>query len=182
MHEVAQGVATDARVVYADNDPIVLAHARALLTSTPHGRTAYLDADLHDVESIVTAPVLRDTLDLTRPVALSLIAIFHFFPDEDDPYSIVRRLLDALPSGSYLSLTHLTADFVPAEINGVAQTYQAQGIPLTPRTRDEIARFFDGLELVDPGLVVPFRWRPDGTGEDITDADASGWGAVARKP
>ncbi|ABW12495.1 protein of unknown function DUF574 [Parafrankia sp. EAN1pec] len=112
LHEVAQSLVPAARVVYADNDPIVLAHARALLASSPQGRTVYLDADLRDPESILDSPQLRETLDLTQPVALSLVAILHFIKG-DEPYAIVRRLLDALPAGSYLVLTHGTADLDP---------------------------------------------------------------------
>jgi hypothetical protein len=181
LHEVAQGEAPEARVVYADNDPLVLTHARALLTSTSAGRTAYVEADLADPESILGCPVLADTLDLSRPVALSLIAILHFFPDEKEPYAIVSRLMDALPAGSYLMLSHATGDFDPA-VSRVADSYRAQGIAGQLRSRVEVARFFDGLELVDPGLVVAHRWRPDTMVEKLTDAPVSIYGAVARKP
>ncbi|WP_261566957.1 SAM-dependent methyltransferase [Frankia gtarii] len=183
LHEVAQAAAPDARVVYADNDPIVLAHARALLASTPQGRTAYLDADLRDPARILTAAELRNTLDLTRPVAVSLIAILHFVPDGDaDPYAIVRLLVDALAPGSYLVLTHATGDFDPAALEMVAK-YQKRGITAQARTRLEIARFFDGLELVEPGVQVVHRWRPDPTApSELTDAEVSIYGALARKP
>jgi len=183
LHEAAQEIAPDARVVYVDNDPIVLAHARALLTSSPEGRTAYLDADVRDPDRILTSPELRDTLDLTRPVALSLVAICHFIPDEDDPFGIVRKLVDALPSGSALVLTYLTADFAPDDVARLAQVYRAQGISITPRGRDEVLRFFEGLDLVDPGLQPLHRWRPDDTTPtDLTDAQVGGYAAVALKP
>nr|WP_243407717.1 SAM-dependent methyltransferase [Frankia canadensis] len=182
LHEVAQAVSPEARVVYTDNDPIVLAHARALLTGSPSGRTAYLDADLHDVEAILTSAELRDTLDLSEPVALSVIAILHFFPDDQDPFGIVRALLDALPAGSYLTLTHATADFDPAADRQAAQAYRDRGIPMQLRRREEIARFFDGLELVDPGIQATHRWRPEGYAPtEVTDAQASIYGAVAVK-
>ncbi|ABD11171.1 hypothetical protein ThrDRAFT_03153 [Frankia casuarinae] len=180
-HEVAQGVAPDARIVYVDNDPLVLTHARALLTSTPAGRTAYVEADLADPESILSSPVLADTLDLTRPVALSLIAILHFFPDVAEPYAIVARLMDALPAGSYLMLSHATGDFDPA-VARAADSYRSQGIAGQLRSRAEVARFFDGLDLVNPGLVVAHRWRPGGPVEELADAQVSIYSAVARKP
>ncbi|MCM3920759.1 SAM-dependent methyltransferase [Frankia sp. AiPs1] len=180
LHEIAQGIAPDARVVYADNDPIVLTHARALLTGTPQGATAYLDVDVRDVEGILSAVELRDTLDVTKPIALSLIALFHFVPDSDDPYGIVRRLVDALPVGSYLALSHITADEDPGW-EQVAETYRSRGIPLQPRTRAQVARFFDGLELVEPGVQVVHRWRPDGTATGLTDLEVSNYGAVGRK-
>ncbi len=182
LHEVAQGIAADTRVVYADNDPIVLTHARALLTSTPQGRTAYLDADLRDPERIMTAPELQSTLDLTEPVALSVIAILHFVPDDADPYGIVRRLLEALPSGSYLALTHATADLDPAA-GQMAEKYREQGITAVERSHAQITSFFAGLELVDPGVQVAHRWRPDDpTAADLTDAQVSIYAGLGRKP
>ncbi|TFE29586.1 hypothetical protein E0F15_13020 [Frankia sp. B2] len=163
-------------------DPIVLTHARALLTSTPQGRTAYLDADLRDPDGIRAAPQLHSTLDLTRPIALSVVAIFHFIPDADDPYGIVRRLLDALPSGSYLVLTHGTGDYDP-DAERAAEAYRQKGMSVQPRSRSEVERFFDGLELVDPGVQVVHRWRADGSAvEELTDARVSIYGGVARKP
>ncbi|MCK9877364.1 SAM-dependent methyltransferase [Frankia sp. Ag45/Mut15] len=163
LHEVAQAITPDARVVYVDNDPLVLAHARALLTSTPAGRTAYLDADLRDIDAILAAPELRDTLDLSQPVALSVLAILHFLPDTEtgEPFTLVRRLLDALPAGSCLVVSHGTPDFAPAISEQGAAAYRAGGIAVQLRRRDEFARFFDGLELVDPGIVPVHRWRPD---------------------
>nr|WP_044888091.1 MULTISPECIES: SAM-dependent methyltransferase [Frankia] len=188
LHEIAQEIVPAARVVYADNDPIVLVHARALLTSSPAGRTTYLDVDLRDVETILTSAELHDTLDLTRPVALSLIGILHFFPDEVDPYAIVARLLDALPAGSFLALTHGTPDFAPAESEQGAQAYRAHGVAVQLRRREEVARSFDGLDLVDPGLRVVHRWRPDGdvdvdvdVDESLTHTQVGVYGAIGRK-
>lgn len=184
VHEVAQGVAPDARIVYVDNDPIVLAHARALLTSTPEGKTAYIDSDLRDVDRILTSPELRSTLDLGKPVGLLLIAIMHFIPDSDDPYGITRRLLDALPSGSYLALSHLTGDFDPEAWEGVAAVYRKSGVIMRVRSKAEIERFFDGLDIVAPGIQSLPRWRPDpdAPSDEVTDAQVSVYGGVARKP
>jgi hypothetical protein len=184
VHEVAQAVRPSARIVYVDNDPIVLVHARARLTSSPEGRTAYIDADLRDVDKILHSPGLQATLDLRRPVALLLIAIMHFVPDDDDPYGAAARLLDALPSGSYLALSHLTGDFDPEAWEGVAAVYRKSGVIMRVRSRPEIDRFFDGLDLVDPGVVSLPRWRPDPTDEpnQVTDAEVSVYGGVARKP
>jgi hypothetical protein len=182
LHEVAQEIAPESRVVYVDNDPIVLVHARALLTSAPEGATAYIDADLRDPLRILSDSALTATLDLTRPVALSLVAILHFVPDEDDARGIVATLVDALPSGSYLTLTHITADAEP-EVEKVIETYRARGIPGQARGREEVERFFPGLELVDPGVQMVHRWRPDAsTDQALTDAQVSCYGAVARKP
>jgi S-adenosyl methyltransferase len=183
VHEVAQAVAPAARVVYVDNDPIVLAHARALLTSSPEGRTEYIDADLRDTDRILTSPELRQVLDLDQPVGLLLVAIMHFVADSDDPYGISRRLLDALPSGSYLALSHLTGDFDPQAWEGVAAVYRRSGVIMQVRSRGDVERFFDGLELVDPGVVSVPRWRPDPDvqGDPPTDAQVSVYGGVARK-
>jgi hypothetical protein len=185
VHEVAQEVTPAARIVYVDNDPIVLVHARARLTSSPEGRTAYIDADLRDVDRILRSPQLLATLDLDQPVALLLIAIMHFIPDSDDPYGVARRLLDALPSGSYLALSHLTGDFDPEAWEGVAAVYRKSGVIMRVRSRPEIERFFDGLDLVEPGLVSLPHWRPDpatGEADRPTDAQVSVYGGVARKP
>ncbi len=162
LHETAQHIAPESRIVYVDNDPIVLVHARALLTSTPQGRTAYLEADLRDPASILNAPELRDTLDLTRPIALSLNAILHFIPDDGDPAGIVRELVAALPAGSHLVLSHITADLNPAVVEKVTARYQAAGISLTPRTADQITALVTaaGAIPVDPGLVPIALWRP----------------------
>ncbi|MCM3921186.1 SAM-dependent methyltransferase [Frankia sp. AiPs1] len=181
LHEVAQGLAPDSRVVYVDNDPIVLVHARALLTSSPEGRTAYVDADFHDPARILSSAEIRETFDLDQPVVLSLIGMLHFIPDEGDPHGLVRTLKDALPSGSYLSLTHGTADFAPAEAESAAEIYRQQGIPTRLRSRDEVLSFFDGFDLVDPGLVNVLRWRADGTTDGLSDAQVGTYGGVARK-
>ncbi|GAB3085074.1 SAM-dependent methyltransferase [Micromonospora schwarzwaldensis] len=184
-HEVAQAVDPSARVVYVDNDPIVLAHARALLTSSPEGATAYLDADLRDPEKILAHPELRRTLDLSEPVALMLVAVLHFVPDADDPYATVARLLDALPAGSYLAASHATHDHLPAQLADEAKA-AARGGPhgtINLRGRDEFVRFFDGLEPVEPGVCSVAEWRADDDPElRPSAADVSMYGGVARKP
>ncbi|MCK9903165.1 SAM-dependent methyltransferase [Frankia sp. Cpl3] len=182
LHEVAQSIAADTRVVYADNDPIVLAHARALLASNPQGRTAYLDADLREPERILGSAEVRGTLDLGRPIALSLIAILHFFPDPAEVADLLRRYLAAMPSGSYLALTHATADAAPQEAGRLVEIYRQRGIPLTTRTRAEVEGFFDGLELVEPGVQIVHRWRADVAPDGPTDAQVSWYGGIARIP
>jgi hypothetical protein len=185
VHEVVQAVIPDARIVYADNDPIVLTHARDLLTSSPEGKTAYVDADLRNTDGILASAGLRETLDLSQPVALLLIAIMHSIPDQDGPYNIASRLLDALPAGSYLALSHLTGDFDPQAWEGVAEVYAKNDMVMKVRSRPEIERFFAGLDLVEPGVQSLPRWRPsrDG-GQDSPPADAtvSWYGGLARKP
>jgi hypothetical protein len=185
VHEVAQAIAPESRIVYVDNDPIVLVHAKALLTSSLAGKTAYIDADLRDAESIISSAELRQTLDLSQPVALLLIAIMHFIGDEDEPYGLTRRLLEALPAGSYLALSHLTGDFDPEAWAGVAAVYAKSGVTMKVRSRPEIERFFDGLDLVEPGVQSLPGWRPDPGAYATsrpTDAEVSVYGGIARKP
>ncbi|WP_052848270.1 SAM-dependent methyltransferase [Streptomyces avicenniae] len=185
LHEVAQDLAPDTRVVYADNDPLVLTHARALTRSSPEGRTAHLDADLRDPDSLLGAALLHETLDLGRPVALSLIALVHLLPDEDDPWGLVRRLMDALAPGSFLALTVFTGDTDPERVAGVGREYTARGIPVRIRDRAEAERFFDGLAPLDPGVTLVHRWRPDPAndpdGGRVTDQDVAMYGGVAVK-
>ncbi|MBL7258647.1 SAM-dependent methyltransferase [Paractinoplanes lichenicola] len=181
VHEVAQGIDPAARVVYADNDPIVLAHARALLTGRAEGRTDYVEADLRDPKSILAAPELRATLDFDQPVGLLLYAVLHFIEDDQDPYGIVKELMDALPAGSYLVVSHITADHDPESWGRFAEIMRGQGIPTRLRSRDEVGRFFDGLELVEPGVVPILQWRPDQE-VPFTDTQVALYGGVARKP
>lgn len=183
VHEVAQGEAPDARVVYADNDPLVLAHARALLTSSPEGRTAYIRADLRDPLAILSDPATRDVLDFTQPVALVLVAVLHFIPDEDKPADIVATLLSALPSGSYLLASHSTGEHDRAGGDSAMRAYRDRGVTFQLRDCGDFARLaFAGLELIPPGVVPVSEWRPGPDGPRPTAAEVSFYGGVARKP
>jgi hypothetical protein len=182
LHEVAQAVAPSARIVYADHDPIVLTHVRALLTGTRQGATNYIHADLCEPESIIDSPQLRDTLDLTRPVGLTLIAIMHFIDDRAEALRVTRRLLEVLPSGSYLSLSIATDEFDPVPISRVVSEYRSRGVPVLMRTKAEVEQFFDGLELVPPGVVQVHRWHPDRVEVgSFDDNKVSIYGGMARK-
>jgi S-adenosyl methyltransferase len=188
VHEVAQRIAPESRILYVDNDPIVLAHARALMTSTEQGRTAFIMADLRQPQAILDNPTLRETLNLGSPVALFLVGVLHHLHDSEDPRGIVRTLLAALPSGSYFALTQPTGDFDPSAMAGMAVTAEQSGIPYVPRSRAEVEAFLDGLTLVDPGIVPIPAWNPRGLdypGAAEVDRDpysVYGWAAVARKP
>ncbi|OEV12598.1 S-adenosyl methyltransferase [Streptomyces sp. Amel2xB2] len=183
LHQVAQAEAPDCRVVYADNDPIVLQYAQALLRSTPEGRTAYLHADVTAPEAILSSMEVRETLDLDRPVALSLVALLHFVADDETAYEIVARLMEPLPSGSYLVLSHGTADTAePEKSERAADFYRSNVSDGQARSHETVLHFFDGLELIEPGLVPAPRWRPDGEGPQIPDHRALIHAGVARKP
>jgi SAM-dependent methyltransferase len=183
VHEVAQGVVPSCRIVYVDNDPIVLAHARALLTSSPEGKTAYIHADFRDPEKILSNPATRDTLDFTKPVALMLVAILHFIPDTDNPRCVIQTLLDALPSGSYLVASHATPEHDPERAAAAARLYEQRGVPFQFRTADEFAETaFSGVEMVDPGVVPVSEWRPESDGPRPLAAEVAWDCGVARKP
>ncbi|WUH98848.1 SAM-dependent methyltransferase [Spirillospora sp. NBC_00431] len=179
-HEVAQRIAPECRVVYVDNDPLVLTHARALLTSRAEGATSYIDADVHDPEHILAQA--RETLDFDQPIAIMLLGIVHFILDDEEAQAIIKSLVDAVPSGSYLAMTH-ACDFVNTEeIHANIREWNKHGTPkMTVRSYDQVSRLLAGLELLEPGLVSLPRWRPE----------ASPWGeppelpgicALARKP
>jgi len=177
-HEVAQSVAPDSRIVYVDYDPIVLLHARALLSSHRDGLIDYLDADLRDPEAILEQA--SGLLDFSQPVAIMLIAILHAIGDDDDPYEIVGRLVDAVPAGSYLTISHVASDIDAAEIaEATARLNQLSRQHFTLRTHSGVTRFFDGLELLEPGVVRVEEWRPDSELEGRYRSAV--WGAVARK-
>ncbi|MET8830394.1 SAM-dependent methyltransferase [Streptomyces sp. NPDC004610] len=179
-HEVAQRVAPESRVVYVDNDPIVLVHAKALLTSTPQGRTAYLDEDLRNVDAVLEQAA--QTLDFDQPVALMLLGVVIFIEDDEDAYGIVRRLMDALPTGSHLVLTHTITRSDMPDVDAAVAFWNEHGTPkLTQRTPAAVTRFFDGLELLDPGVVSANRWRPDDPQADLP-AEVAMFGGVGRKP
>lgn len=183
LHEVVQAVRPASRVVYVDNDPIVLAHARALLTSSAAGRTAYLDADLTRPRDILTSSVLSETLDLSRPVALSLLAVLHFLPDTAQPGALIRQLVEELAAGSYLVISHATDDQSnPDDTERVVDLYGKQRIPIQMRSRAEVAALVPaGMELVEPGITLLHRWRPDGDPDQYTDRDAPLYGLIAQK-
>ncbi|MEU6237185.1 SAM-dependent methyltransferase [Kitasatospora sp. NPDC047058] len=181
-HEIAQSVDPRARVVYVDNDPIVLTHARALMAGTTVGRTTVLQADLRDPAGVLAAADAERLLDFDRPVALVLCAVLHFLRDEDRPDKVLRELLDALAPGSHLVLSHGTADFIPTEVRDrVTGVYDKATAPLVGRTRDQVRALLEGLDVLDPGVVTVPLWRPDSA--PVPGADrVSMYGAVARKP
>jgi hypothetical protein len=182
LHEVVQSVAAESRVMYVDNDPIVLVHARALLASAPQGRTAYLDADLHDPDAIVASAQFIETFELTEPVAVSLIAILQFIVDEAEAHRIIDTLMAPLPSGSVLALSTVTADSAPEEVTKGVAAYVARGIQEKARDRAEVEDLFRGFELIDPGVALVNRWRPDEAARAFPDEHVHMYGGVARKP
>jgi hypothetical protein len=170
-HEVAQSVAPDCRVVYVDYDPVVLAHARALLVGSPEGATDYIDADLRDPQAILNQAA--QTLDFSRPVAVMLIAIMHLIGDDAEPYKIVSQLTGAMPSGSYLALSQVASDIQAEQMAEAARRYNRLAHETQRhRNRAEVTRFFDGLSLVEPGVVPVQEWRP------ATAAEASARSAM----
>jgi hypothetical protein len=178
-HEVAQRLAPRSRIVYVDNDPLVLVHARALLTSSPEGVTDYVDADVHEPDKILQDAAR--TLDFTKPIALMMLGILGHVTDYDEARSIAKRLVDALPSGSYLVINDGTNVVTPEARNRAAQASVEAGTPYIPRTPDQIARYFDGLDLLDPGVISTPRWRPNtGTPDEIAELDV--FCGVGRKP
>jgi O-methyltransferase involved in polyketide biosynthesis len=182
VHEVAQAIEPRCRIVYVDNDPVVLAHARALLTSSRAGKTAYIQADLREPEKILADRVTRRTLDFTRPLALMLVGVLHFIPDSDNPVQIVSTLVNALPPGSYLVASHSTHEHSPETTARAAQVYRARGVPFQFRTADEFADVaFGGLEMVEPGIVSVSDWHPDGDDPRPSPAEVSWNGGMARK-
>jgi S-adenosyl methyltransferase len=180
-HEVAQSIAPDSRIVYVDRDPVVLVHARALLTSSAEGVTDYIEADIREPQTILTHAA--SVLDFSQPIALMLVAILHFIPEEDRPHEVVTTLLDALPPGSFLTLSHPGSD-VDAGASEAARSFNDRAAEqATLRSKDDVMRFFDGLDLAQPGLVQVQDWRP--IARPVPASAASGtsvWAAVARKP
>ena len=183
VHEVAQAAVPSSRIVYVDNDPLVIVHARALLTSSPEGRTDYVQADLRSPGSILSAPQVRAVLDFGEPIALMLVAVLHFLRDEDKPDEAIGALVDALPSGSYLTASHMTLEHDPAGVGGGQRACREAGITMHARDSDQFARLaFSGLEIVAPGVVLVSQWRRTITGPLPTPAEVSCYGGVARKP
>jgi S-adenosyl methyltransferase len=183
VHEVAQAVAPNARVVYVDNDPIVLAHARALMAGQHVGETAFILADLRQPQAIIDDPTLQATLDLSQPVALLMVAILMYFRDTErpNPHGMLAALLERLPSGSYLAISHPTADFDPQAMAGAVAAAEQAGVTLVPRSKAETETFFTGLELVEPGVVPVLAWRP-GAEPPADPHSAYYWAGVGRKP
>jgi hypothetical protein len=181
VHEVAQQVNPAARVVYVDNDPIVLTHGRALLVGKPQGKSVYIDADMREPGKILDHPLTRDTLDFTKPVALMLISVLPFITDDDQVRQIVGPLVDALPPGSYVAASHGTAEYAPTAV-GAGHAYLRGGVDVTGRDHDVFADLvFRGLTLVPPGVVALSEWRPEAGAILPPRADVSNNGAVARK-
>jgi hypothetical protein len=183
-HEVAQRVAPESRVVYVDNDPIVMTHARALMQGDPRGRTAYLEADVRDPAAILRNPILRDTLDLNQPVALLLVAVLHFLHDDDQTAGVVAQLLDPLPPGSYLVMTHGTMDFsTPAGVAAYEKMFAAGGTDVRARPRATVEGYFSGLQILEPGIVPVSDWRAEDPAADRPVSEDLGiYGVVGRKP
>lgn len=180
VHEIAQQIAPESRVLYVDHDPIVLAHARALMTSTSQGQTEFVMADLREPEEILASPGLAKTLDLHQPVSLMLVAILMYFHDHEGVHDWVSTLVDALPSGSYVAITHPTADFDPEAVGAAVEAATSAGITLVPRSKSEVEAFLAGLEIVEPGVVPVLAWYPD---DEPADPNAAWyWAGVARKP
>ncbi|MBP0458945.1 SAM-dependent methyltransferase [Streptomyces montanisoli] len=178
LHQIAQGVNPAARVLYVDNNRIVLRYAEALLVSHPDGVTGHLQADVCETAAIIEGA--RATLDLRRPLALSLIGLLHFLPDSADPHALVAELVRALPSGSHLVVSHAASDLHAERAREVIEAYRRGGIQLVPRDRATCARFFDGLDLVEPGLVTVSRWFRDTAAPAYSDAGV--YAGVARVP
>ena len=181
VHEIAQAIAPEARVVLRRQRPDRTDPCQGPDVQHAEGRTCYLDADFRDPESIIGNPRLREVLDLSQPVALSLIAIVHFVLDADDPQGIVRRFMDALAPGSFLALTVFTGDTDPVGVGGVSREYNARGIPLQVRDKAETEAFFKGYELLDPGVTLVHHWRPDADAAPIRDEDIAMYAGVAVK-
>lgn len=179
-HQVAQGVAPESKIVYVDNDPLVLAHARALLTSTPEGATDYIHADMHDPATILAGA--GQTLDFGQPIAVTMLGVLWHVLDNDEAYAIVNRLVQALPSGSYLALNHPTLEVTGEKMATAIRYWNEYGTPPgTHRTPAELTRFFDGMDLVEPGVVSITRWRPEATSSGEPE-EIDQFGGVGRKP
>ncbi len=180
-HEVAQQVNPAARIAYVDNDPIVMTHARALLRSTQEGRTCYVEADLRAPKTILDHPEVNDVIDFREPVALVIVGTLMFITDEEDPPGLVRQYTEALSPGSYFAVSHVTADFFPKAVGNAADAYRTPNLGFTPRTKAQISEYFEGFELVEPGMVPVALWRPDEDPELAPVREHGAYGAVGRK-
>jgi hypothetical protein len=182
LHEIAQDIHPTARVVYVDNDPIVFVHAQARLTSSPQGRVACIQADMREPDTILDAPELHATLDFDRPIAVTILGVIYTVTDNQQAYDLVQQYLRPLPSGSTLALSTVTTDHKPPSAVKVLAEYNARGIPMRAHTKAEVERYFDGLDLVEPGVVLVHRWRPDAESTGVLDIDNGMYGGVAVKP
>jgi SAM-dependent methyltransferase len=183
LHQIAQRANPAARVVFVDNDPIVLAHARARLTSGPLGRVEYIHADLRDALSVLTAPDLMATLDLSRPVGLFILSTLHLITDADEARELLGRYVDALAPGSFVAVSVSTNEgFTPQAANAAISVLSTRGIPVMQRTHAEVTAIFDGLELIEPGVVRVNKWRPDADTPEAHLSEIGLYCGVARKP
>jgi hypothetical protein len=181
VHEVAQRIAPESRVVYVDNDPLVLTHARALLTSSPEGACAYLDADLAEPGKILA--LAGQTLDLSRPVAVLLIAVLHFIADAGDPWAITGRLLAGITGDAYLAVAHAASDLGPAQAAAMATEYNSRSaVPITVRPYEQVARFYTGTQLLAPGIVPLTQWVPPLDGEPVPSHGGHCYVGIGRRP
>lgn len=179
LHEVVQSVAPESRIVYVDNDPIVLVHARALLTSAQEGVTRYVNADMRDIQAILGSAEFAETFDLSQPIAVSLIAVLQFVTDEDELRGLLDAVMAPMPTGSALAISTVRGDMQESR-EGAAE-YTARGVPAKPRTVAEVERMFHGLEIVEPGVVTVNRWRPDAEAAAVADEHVYMLGGVAVK-
>jgi hypothetical protein len=181
LHEVVQGVAPDAKIVYVDNDPLVLVHARALLTSIGTGTVSYLEADLRDPDAIFAAQPIRDDFDLSQPVAVTLIAVLQHITDENKARHVVETIMERLAPGSALALSAVTTDNDPVGELRTVNTYNTSGVPVKPRSREDVRALFGDLELVDPGVVFVHEWHPDEEDRSVDAKAVAMYGGVALK-
>ncbi|MCI0686842.1 MAG: SAM-dependent methyltransferase [Sporichthyaceae bacterium] len=184
-HQVAQEIEPSNRVLYVDNDPVVVAHARALMASNGPGMTGFEQADLRNPDSIMYHPAFARTLDLTQPVGVLMLAVLMLIPDDEHPYEAVSKLMTVLPPGSYLAVTHLTADVDPAGVGGLVAAAEQQGSVVVARRRAEVEEFFAGMDMITPGVVPVTSWRPEPEGEISPEDQLAGtyaYAAVGRKP
>lgn len=181
LHQVVQGIDPSCRVVYVDNDPIVLVHARALLTSAPHGKTSYVDADLHRPEAILDAAELRETLDFSRPIALTLFAVLQHVLDEEHARRVVATLTEPLMEGSALAISAVTNDSAPEDGPRAVAAYNSSGVPVKARDKAAVEALFNGWDLLDPGVTLVHRWRPDANDQKVRDEQVYMYGGVAIK-
>jgi hypothetical protein len=182
VHEVAHEIAPDARVVYVDNDPVAVAHSRSILDADP--RTVAVESDARDPGAVLADPAVAEALDLDRPVAILMVALLHFFADQDRPEEVVAKYRDAVPAGSYLVLSHASADGPPGRAAEHRDLYRRTPTPMTMRSREQVASFFNGFELVDPGVVYLPLWRPadPGPGTTVEPERFPGFAGVGSKP